>query len=201
MIDTWRIVLATTLFGTGSLTLAAEPPPSGTIDFNRDVRPILAENCLPCHGPDASHREAELRLDVRDKSVQGQVIVPGDPDTSLLIQRILTERVDERMPPADSKKTLTDQQKEILSRWVAEGAVYQKHWAFEPPQKIAPPAVPGVEHPVDQHLRTRLAVEGLSPSPLAARDTLIRRVSLDLIGLPPTVAEIDGFLAAFRTRS
>lgn len=166
------------------------------LKFNRDIRPILAENCFACHGPDAKHREAELRLDVRDGALANQAIVPGDPQASRLIERIVTDDAEQRMPPASSKKTLSDSQKALLKRWIAEGAEYQKHWAFEPPRKSSPPEIAGVDHPIDRFIQARLSEDGLAPSPLASRETLIRRVSLDLIGLPPTIAEIDDFLAA-----
>lgn len=175
---------------------AAEPPIPARLDFNRDVRPILADNCIACHGPDAKHREADLRLDVRDGAFRSDAIVPGKPDASKLIARITTADVDQRMPPAGTKKTLTDRQKEILRRWIAAGAEYQPHWAFVAPRKSEPPQAPGVEHPIDRFLQARLAEEGLKASPTASLETLVRRLSLDLVGLPPTLAEIDAFLAA-----
>ena len=175
---------------------SAEDQPKRKIEFNRDVRPILSENCLACHGPDAKHRKAELRLDLRDEAIKNQVVVPGDPQTSKLIERILTDDATLLMPPPSSKKSLTPRQKEILRQWVAEGAEYQKHWAFEPIQKTAPPDIAGASQVIDRFIQGRLAEEGLTPSPLAARETLLRRVCLDLIGLPPTTQEIDEFLKA-----
>ena len=175
---------------------SAEDQPKRKIEFNRDVRPILSENCLACHGPDAKHRKAELRLDLRDEAIKNQVVVPGDPQTSKLIERILTDDATLLMPPPSSKKSLTPRQKEILRQWVAEGAEYQKHWAFEPIQKTAPPDIAGASQVIDRFIQGRRAEEGLTPSPLAARETLLRRVCLDLIGLPPTTQEIDEFLKA-----
>lgn len=183
------------IFGLAGLAVGDDSP-ARKIEFNRDVRPILSEKCLACHGPDAKHREAELRLDVRDEALKNQTIVPGDPAASRLIQRIFSEDAEQRMPPATSKKSLSERQKTILKLWIAQGAEYQKHWAFEPPRKTEPPNIPGVDHPVDRFIQARLSEEGLTPSPLATRETLIRRTSLDLIGLPPTIDEIDQFLAA-----
>ena len=196
---TWRDVqalLAIVLLLGGAGRAFADDRPKRKIEFNRDVRPILSENCLACHGPDAKHRKAELRLDVRDEAIKKQVVVPGDPQASELIERILTEDATLRMPPASSKKLLSMRQKDILRQWVAEGAEYQKHWAFEPIQKTAPPDIASVSNVIDRFIQGRLAEEGLTPSPLAARETLLRRVSLDLIGLPPTIQEIEEFLKA-----
>ena len=192
----WSLLLVASAMLMSAVRLRAADPQAGKIDFNRDVRPILAENCLSCHGPDGGHRKADLRLDVRSESDKGTAIVPCRPEASLVIQRILAEKVEERMPPAETKKSLTNRQKEILTQWIAEGAVYQKHWAFEPPQKATPPEIAGVDHPVDRFLQARLAAADCAPSPPASPETLLRRVSLDLIGLPPSIAEIDEFLAA-----
>ena len=196
---TWRGVqtlLAVVLLLGVTGRAMADDRPQRKIEYNRDVRPILSENCLACHGPDAKHRKAELRLDVRDEAIKKQVVVPGDPQASELIERILTEDATLRMPPASSKKLLSMRQKDILRQWVAEGAEYQKHWAFEPIQKAAPPDIANVSNLVDRFIQGRLAEDGLTPSPLAARETLLRRVSLDLIGLPPTIQEIEEFLKA-----
>ena len=179
---------------------AAEPPLPEKIDFNRHVRPILAEYCFACHGPDANHRKGDLRLDVRDDAIKASAITPGQPDMSSLIARVFAASAEERMPPPESKKQLTADQKEILKRWIAQGAEYQQHWAFIPPQKVEPPVIAGVDQPIDRFIQGRLAVEGLKPAPVAAAETLIRRVSLDLTGLPPTIAEIDAFLAASATQ-
>ncbi|MFO0820771.1 MAG: DUF1549 domain-containing protein [Pirellulales bacterium] len=164
------------------------------IDFNRDVRPILADNCVYCHGPDAKHREGDLRLDVREDAVATGAIVPGKPDSSELLRRILSDAADQRMPPPNTQKQLTDRQKTVLRRWIEQGAEYQKHWAYVPPQKHTPPPISGVDHPIDRFIQARLAEEKLSPSLAASTETLMRRVSLDLTGLPPTLAEIDEFV-------
>jgi len=170
---------------------AAGPAPK-TVEFNRDVRPVLSDNCYPCHGPDPKHREADLRLDVRDVAVSAKAIVPGSPDKSELVSRIFSKTPDERMPPPSSRKTLTAEQKEILKRWIAEGAVYQGHWSYSPPTR---PAVPAGANGVDYLVQKRLAEAGLKPSPEADRRTLIRRLYQDLAGLPPKPEQVDAFVA------
>ena len=174
------------------------------VQYNRDVRPILSENCFACHGFDNSKREAGLRLDTSEGAVaqldSGEMaVVPGKPEESELIVRILASNEDDVMPPADSGKRLSDQQKEVLRRWVEQGAGYEKHWAFIAPKKTPPenkvnPPVDASDM-IDAFVHERLAREGLKSSPEAQPETLIRRVSLDLIGLPPTIAEVDEFLA------
>jgi hypothetical protein len=179
----------------GALARAADPTP---IDFNRDVRPILSDNCFSCHGFDAKKRKADLRLDTAEGALaikDGiQAVKPGNPGSSELVKRILSKDPDEIMPPPDSHKTLTPAQIHTLRQWIAQGAVYRKHWSFEPPQKAPVPATTPGTRPVDAFLSAELAKHGLRPSPEAPRETLIRRVTLDLTGLPPTPAEIDAFL-------
>ena len=172
------------------------------VDFDRDVRPILSENCFPCHGFDASKRMAGLRLDVRDMATHrlpsGQTaIVPFDPTKSELVDRI--NRADARhMPPAYSGKKLRKEQIQTLVNWIAQGAPYSPHWSFVPPKR---PPLPRVKtpswcrNPIDTFILARLEREGLRPSPEADRRTLIRRVTLDLTGLPPTPKEVAAFLA------
>ncbi|MBU6302569.1 MAG: DUF1553 domain-containing protein [Verrucomicrobia bacterium] len=171
-----------------SVAHGAEP-----VRFNRDVRPILAENCFACHGFDQKGRKADLRLDVREGALS--VLSAEHPEESELLARIFAEDGEELMPPGKTGKRLTAAQKETLRRWIAEGAVYEKHWAFEPPK-----TAPGLEREggavIDALVRKRLEVEGLTPSPEADPETLIRRVSLDLTGLPPSPEEIDAFLHA-----
>ncbi|MDA0806375.1 MAG: PSD1 and planctomycete cytochrome C domain-containing protein [Planctomycetota bacterium] len=172
------------------------------IDFNRDIRPILSDNCYACHGPDESHREGGFRLDRKDSAFgktdsDSVVIVPGKPDASELIARIVTDDVDLRMPPADSTKSLSKDQIDLLKRWVEQGATWQEHWAFMPPVKREPPTVSRadwVRNPIDSFILKRLDDEGLKPSPTASKESLIRRVTLDLTGLPPTLDEVDAFL-------
>lgn len=169
--------------------LLAEEP---AISFNRDVRPILSNICFQCHGPDAATRKADLRLDL--ESALGDAIVPGKPEESSLYQRITASDPSELMPPPDSKKTLTAQQKEILRAWIAQGAKYQKHWAFEPVMRPELPANVEATHPVDKFLLQEIKKAGLTPQPEADRETLIRRVAFALTGLPATIKEIDEYL-------
>ncbi len=169
-----------------------------TIDFNRDIRPILSENCFYCHGQDANKRQADLRLDQRDAAITAKAIVPGDVAMSSLIQRILSDDPEQMMPPPKSNRRLTPEQKKILQNWVTAGAVYQNHWAFVAPTKPAEPAVQRqdwIRNPIDRFVLAKLESEKLSPSPEADRATLIKRLSIDLIGLPPTPQEVDAFIA------
>jgi len=170
-----------------------------TISFNRDVRPILADNCFACHGFDSKHRKAGLRLDVLEAAVGERdgtrAITPGDLENSELWARIESDDPDERMPPpASHKPRLSDPQRATIKRWIEQGAKYEPHWAFIPP--VRPPSKATGGAAVDEFLAKKLAAAGLEPSPEAPPETLIRRVSLDLIGLPPTIAEIDAFEAA-----
>lgn len=193
------------LFPRGSV--AESTAPVGTVDFLRDVRPILASQCFKCHGPDELTRKGGLRLDVAEDALKPaksgeRALVPGKPEASELIRRILATSEDDVMPPPSTKRVLTDAQKETLRRWIVQGAEYRPHWAFVLPQRppvpeppSAPAGVAPVQNPVDAFIRTRLAHEGLTPSPEADRLTLIRRLSLDLIGLPPTPEEADAFVA------
>jgi hypothetical protein len=163
------------------------------LQFNRDIRPILSENCFACHGLDEKERKAKLRLDVSESAFKVDKdrlapIVPGKPDESSLWQRIIATDLDEIMPPPESHKKLDAKQKAILKRWIEEGAQYQKHWAFESLAKIDGDGI-------DQFIRASLPATGLKPSPEADRSTLIRRVSMAMTGLPPTIAEVDTYLA------
>jgi Protein of unknown function (DUF1553)/Protein of unknown function (DUF1549)/Planctomycete cytochrome C len=167
-------------------------------DFTCDVRPILADNCFHCHGPDAAERQAELRLDTwrGAEGVRGaeEVIAPGNPDESEMIARIASDADDLRMPPEDSNKSLTPQQVDILRQWISAGAKYEEHWAFAPPKRPAIPPVSNeawVRNPIDAFVLARLESEGWEPSPSAEANALLRRLSLDLIGLPPTLAEMS----------
>ena len=174
-----------------------EPLRTAKIEFNRDIRPILSDACFHCHGPDKNTRKAGLRLDLREEALKttesGELpIVPGQPGKSELVLRILADDRDERMPPPKAHKVLTIAQKEMLRRWIAQGAEYQLHWAYLPIQR--PPVPRSGSHPVDAFVRQRLAAENLQASAEADKATLIRRVTLDLIGLPPTPAEVDAFV-------
>lgn len=184
-----------------SLSLASVAAGAEVPDFNREVRPILSNYCFKCHGPDEGSRKGELRLDLREEAMKpaesGETaLVPGHPEASELVKRILSDDKDDVMPPPSMKKELSAAQKDVLKRWVAGGAKYDPHWAFVPPHKAELPeaaAETGVGHPVDAWITTRLAEAGLGLSPEADRATLIRRVSLDLIGLPPTPEEVAAF--------
>ncbi len=175
---------------------------SANVDFNRDVIPILSNNCFKCHGPDPDNRKANLRLDVREVATKpaesGEIaIVPGKPDDSELVRRIFSDDPDERMPSKQSNKSLTDSQKQLLRRWIAEGAEYEPHWSFVPPRQAPLPSVKRTDwakNPLDYFVLAKLEAEGLSPSPEADRYTLVRRLFLDLIGLPPTPEEADAFV-------
>jgi hypothetical protein len=170
---------------------------SGKVDFNRDIRPILSDNCFACHGPDKKQRKADLRLDIHDATLD-DVLSPGKPGESQLLARLLSTDDSERMPPPKFKKTLTPQQIALIRRWIEEGATYRVHWSYVAPRR---PALPTVKNTawartaVDRFLLARMEAAGLAPSPEADRITLLRRVTLDLTGLPPTLAEIDAFLA------
>ncbi|MGB8854000.1 MAG: PSD1 and planctomycete cytochrome C domain-containing protein [Pirellulales bacterium] len=161
------------------------------ISFNRDIRPLLSDNCFHCHGPDSSHRQADLRLDLRDEAVAASAIVPGKPAESSLVERIRSTDPDLVMPPPESHKKLDAKQKELLARWIEQGAEYQKHWAYELPVKAA---VPAATKAIDHLVGARLATLGLKPSAEADRRTLIRRLAFDLTGLPPTPEEVDAFV-------
>ena len=157
------------------------------VDFNRDIRPILSANCFSCHGPDEKARKGKLRLD----TAEGARKALGTVDESELLYRIETDDGEDLMPPADTGHVLTDTQKGLLREWVAEGGNYDVHWAFVKPEKTQ---IPKGVHPVDHFVRARLSDEGLTPAKAADRYALIRRVSLDLTGLPPSVEEADAFV-------
>jgi hypothetical protein len=177
--------------------LALAVAPAGAVDFNQEVRPILAQHCFACHGMDEHSRKAKLRLDLPEsahgKGKSGEIaIVAGQPDKSEVIRRIFAHAEDELMPPPESKKPMSDKEKAVLRAWIAEGGKYQAHWAFIPPQQAPLPQSGG--HPIDAFVRSRLAKEGLRPSPEADRYVLVRRVTLDLTGVPPTPEEADAFV-------
>ncbi|MBI1325634.1 DUF1553 domain-containing protein [bacterium] len=165
---------------------------SEPVRFNRDIRPILSDNCFYCHGPDKNHREAELRLDDRQAAIDAKVIAPGAPGESELIARISSADKDEVMPPPHANKKLNESQKALLARWIAEGAPYERHWAYEPPVK---PAVPAGVNGIDFLVRKKLESAGLKPSLKADRRTLARRAFFDLIGLPPVPDKLEKFVA------
>lgn len=184
------------------LTPGAVNAADRTIEFNRDIRPILSQNCFACHGFDAKTRKADLRLDTLDGATASKdgvaAITPGSPDKSELWIRILSSDANEVMPPPASKKVLTAAQKETIRLWIEQGAKYQQHWAFEPirkPEVPQPARKDWSNQPVDAFLLAAMEARGLSPRPEANRETLIRRVAFLLTGLPPKVAEVDAYLA------
>ncbi|MES2697873.1 MAG: DUF1549 domain-containing protein [Verrucomicrobiota bacterium] len=201
---TFSVVVAATSFATAPLFAAAASPATAQprVSFNRDIRPIMSDTCFHCHGFDAKSRKAGMRLDIREEALKPTKngftpIVPGKPDESEIILRIQDN--DDPMPPAEAHKTLTKAQKELFRRWVAEGAEYEPHWAYA---TLARPAVPKSgnakaesANPIDAFVRAKLAEKKITPSAEAEKARLLRRVSLDLTGLPPTPEEVASFLA------
>jgi len=192
--------LALIVLGTTQIAMAAAPK----LSFNRDVRPILSDNCFQCHGPDEKQRQGKLRLDQKEHAFapaeSGKAaLVAGKIDASELVTRIVTTNADELMPPPSSGKQLKPREIELLKQWIAEGAEYEGHWAFITPTRPTEPTVPTrlqswPQNPIDKFVLAKMLQAGLTPAKEASRETLIRRVSLDLTGLPPTLPEIDDFL-------
>jgi hypothetical protein len=180
------------LFVLSTAGLSASPEVPANVEFNRDIRPILSDNCFHCHGPDKSHRKAKLRLDVREDALEKEAFIPGKPAESELVKRLHSKDSDEVMPPPDSNKKLTAHQKALLEQWIKQGGQYQLHWSYEEPVK-AP--VPAEANPVDALVAKRLNSLRLKSSPEADRRTLIRRLYSDLLGLPPSPAEVSAFVA------
>ena len=180
----------------------AAPPSLGKVDFTRDIRPLLSDNCFACHGPDAKSLKGKLRLDLPESAKKpaksGKIaVVPGKPAESELVARLKTKDETDLMPPPESHKKLTPQQIDLFTRWIAEGAEYQGHWAY---QKLTRPAAPPAAavpaaNPIDRLILARLAAQGMKPQPAADRVTLIRRLSFDLTGLPPKPVEVDAFVS------
>ena len=172
--------------------------PARQIQFNRDIRPILSENCFVCHGHDKNQRKADLRLDVRDVAIERGAIVPGKPADSKLVAHIFADDPDDLMPPPKTRKTLSGAQKALLKDWIAAGAVYEPHWAYIKPSRHDAPRTKDrrwVRNPIDAFVLQSLEARNIRPSPEANKRTLLRRLSLDLIGLPPTPEEVKAFLA------
>lgn len=166
------------------------------VNFNRDVRPILSEHCWRCHGFDEHARQADLRLDVREHALKeadsgAPAIVPGQPDNSELLARITSPGEDLRMPPADTGERLSPEQIQTLRLWIEQGAVYQQHWSFQPLEKPTVPRTNPGTHPIDAFVAARLQEQNLQPAPRASPETLLRRVALDLTGLPPALEDLD----------
>ncbi len=171
----------------------------GEISYNRDIRPILSNHCFSCHGLDEEHRKAKLRLDVREEAIMSrdgiQAIVPGSIEDSESWLRIISDDEDDVMPPPETHKSLTAEEKELVKQWIEEGAPYEGHWAFSTPQKAEVPTINGTKNSIDAFVQDRLNKDGLTASPSAEKETLLRRVYLDLIGLPPTLEELDSFIS------
>ena len=171
-----------------------------TVSFNRDVRPILADNCFACHGPDSGNRQSDLRLDTKERAFEDlggyHAIVSGDVDSSELITRILSDDPADQMPPASHRKQLSQAQKDILVQWVEQGASWEEHWAWLPPQPAETPSLDSdwPKNPIDQFVLQRMRAQGLSPADEATRRILIRRLYFDLVGLPPSWEEVQEFV-------
>ena len=203
-----RVVSVAVLF-MAAVVLGADLAPampldsgSSTVDFQRDVRPILSNHCFECHGPDAATRMVDLRFDTREgafsRRSSGSLIVPGDPESSLLYQRISHPQPALRMPPSHSKRPLNSQQIATLRQWIRQGAAWDRHWSFKPIGRSEPPPVRDsswVRNPLDRFILARLEAEGLAPAPEADKNTLARRLALDLTGLPPDPGTLAAFLA------
>ncbi len=202
LFSTARLLLCLACLGFApQLVFAAEP-----VDFSRDIRPLLSNKCFQCHGPDESSREADLRLDVKASvftvSEEGAAVVPGRPEESALIMRVASDDEDIVMPPADSNLSLTSEEISLLKRWVSEGAKWSEHWSFVAPVKPQLPTLKQAatdqanwpRNAIDAFVLARLEKHKLHPSPPATKEQLIRRVTLDLTGLPPTLQEVDAFL-------
>ncbi len=176
----------------GELGRTDEP----TIRFDRDIRPILSDNCYHCHGPDRANRQADLRLDV-EEDAKSWAIVPGNPDDSELVRRIRSDDPDTVMPPPESNKRLTESQMHLLVGWVRAGAPWTQHWSFVPPDRPVVPKIQSewIRNPIDAFTFSAMEARGLQPAPEADRVTLIRRLAFDLTGLPPKPEEVDAFLA------
>jgi hypothetical protein len=188
--------------------LPAEAPVPAAVHFNRDVRPIMANTCFKCHGPDLKANKADLRLDLPEnarmtrKDKAGRTltpIVPGNLQASEVWRRVSSADQTQVMPPPASLHLLTARDKEVIRRWIEQGAVYEAHWAYTEPKKADPPGGGiAADNPIDRFVLMELEARGLKPSPEASRRTLIRRVSLDLTGLPPSPAEVESFVADTR---
>ncbi len=199
-LSSWRtsLSLGSVLFFSSTVLLGGD---SATADeklaFNRDIRPILTEYCLACHGPDSLARKADLRLDDKESAFAGGAITPGDVNRSSVIDRIYSEDPEAIMPPPSTKKVMKESEKQMLKRWIAQGAEFEAHWSFIPPNKPELPSVKNagwVRDPLDRFVLEKLEAAGLSPAPEADRYTLARRASLDIRGIPPTHDEIQQFV-------
>ena len=187
------LVLVLCAIGLTARSIKAEEP----LSYNEHIRPILVENCFSCHGADSASRKADLRLDRRDDAIEYGAIVAGDPDSTVLLDRIYSEDPEEVMPPPEIKKTLSAEQKALLTQWIKEGAEYEPHWSFIPPTRVPVPKVKKqdwVRNPIDSFILARLESEGLTPAAETDRRTLARRLSYDLTGLPPEPSVVEAFV-------
>lgn len=195
-------VVAVIISGFAAVAATVAAAADSELRFNRDIRPILSDTCYKCHGPDQNTLKADLRLDIREEALNDRggyyAIDPGNAEESEVTWRIFSDDPEEMMPPPDSGKSLTGNQKELLRQWIDEGAEYEPHWSFIPLERHAPPAVQQedrVRNPIDRFVLSRIEGEGIEPASPTGKRTLIRRVYFDLIGLPPTPDEVDAFLA------
>ena len=179
-----RLTITALILGSSLAGLSAQ------LSYNRDVRPILAENCFACHGPDKASREGELRLDIREDALRMEAFVPGNPDDSEIVIRINTGDEEDLMPPRDSHKALTSEQKSILAEWVRQGAEYEPHWAYIAPKRPPVPEM-GARHPIDNFILAGMPADQRKLSPVARRNTLGKRISFDLTGLPASFHGIE----------
>ena len=196
-------LLALSLYFFNSNTDSAKEIPD-TVDFNFHVRPILSDRCFKCHGPDANKRQADLRLDTEEGAFAAlkeepskHVIVPGDPMQSVMYARLISKDTGEVMPPPTSNLVLTKTEIEIIKKWISQGAVYKKHWSFIPPQKAKIPKIDSDLNPknaIDNFVFTKMEEVGLSPNEPAEKEALLKRVSMDITGLPPSIALQNKFL-------
>lgn len=202
LIDSNKVRMSLLAVGALCLLSAAEGRAAEQVDFNRQIRPLLSDRCYACHGPDEKGRKGKLRLDTEAGAAKAlgqgfQIIKPGDPQHSEAIRRIESDDPDERMPPPESNLSLEKTEIDLIRRWVEQGAKWQGHWAFTAPGMIQPPEIDSdwPQNEIDRFVLARLEREELPPNPEASRERLLRRVTFDLTGLPPTIAEMDDFLA------
>jgi hypothetical protein len=198
----WAVTVSLLLLVVIGNQPAAQTAQTKPVDFNRDIRPILSDTCFTCHGPDEQTQQAGLRLDTKEGTFADrggyQVIIPGKASESRLFQRVSAKEESLRMPPPTADRKLTQHQIDLLRRWIDEGARWETHWAYAPPKRSALPALKNpawAKNPIDVFVLARLEREGRKPSPEADKTTLLRRLSFDLTGLPPTTAELDTFLS------
>jgi len=182
------------------------------VDFNLHIKPILSDRCFACHGPDVNKREANLRLDVETDALDliGEnkdhyAIVPGNPLKSGVYQRIVSEEADLKMPPAESNLILSETEIALITRWIEQGAKFKPHWSFIPPKKLNIPkledkALSWAENEIDHFVYAQMQIKGLKPSEKASKETLIRRLSFDLTGLPPSMEEVENFFKRYVPR-